>query len=151
MAGRPRKYVPAMLDEVLLSAAEGATWDAIGSACKISPKTAQDWCNTEHVAYNPVFHGAVTRAKDKADNMVLTSLFQSANGYDYTEQVAIPGVGVEEVRKRRHSDTPAAKSWLANRIGWRGETSRVEADDPLLGILAAMRSGDDSPAVPEAD
>lgn len=148
--GRPRKYVPAMLDEVLLSAADGATWDAIGEACCIDPRTAQDWCDPEGSTYNPDFHRAVTRAKDRADNLVLSALYSRATGYDYKEETATPS-GVRDLKKKLHPETAAAKSWLANRIGWRGETQRVEADDPLLAIFAAMRSGDDTPAVPETD
>lgn len=149
--GRPRKYVPAMLDEVLLSAVDGATWDAIGDACAIDPRTAEDWCNPEHPCYSAEFDRAVTRAKNKADNSMLTSLFHRGNGYDYSEEVATPSGRIVTVKRKLHSDVGAAKSWLANRIGWRGETQRVESDDPLLGILAAMRSGDDPPAAPEAD
>jgi len=149
--GRPRKYTEAMLDEVLLSAAKGATWTAIGEACGIDDATAQDWCNPDHPTYCAAFHGAVTRAKNKADDVALSSLYGRATGYEYEEETATNSGRVVSVKKRMHSETAASKSWLANRIGWRGETSRVEADDPLLGILAAMRGRDDTPAVPEAD
>ena len=149
--GRPRKYTPAMLDEVLLSASKGATWSAIGEACGIMPSTAQDWCNLESPRFNEAFSVAVTRAKSAASDAVLTSLFSRANGYDYQEEVATPSGRVVRLTKRLHPETAAAKSWLANTIGWRGETQRVESEDPLLGILAAMRGSDDVPAVPEAD
>ena len=88
--GRPRKYDPAMLDEVLLSAIDGATWDAIGDACGIDPYTARDWCDPDSPTYEPAFHHAVKRANDKANNMTFTSLFHRANGYHYKEEVATP-------------------------------------------------------------
>lgn len=145
--GRPRAYDPAMLDEVLLSAASGATWDAIAEACGISVSAAKDWCDPESPTFNAQFLSAVTRAKDKADNLMLSSLYTSGVGYEYTEE-ELDKAGRIRTLKRYKRDTGAAKSWLANRIGWRGETQRVEADDPLLGLLAAMRGDDDPPAVP---
>ena len=127
--GRPRKYEPAMLEEVLLSAADGATWDAIGDACGVDPRTAQEWCEDGTPTYNAEFHRAVKRAKDKADNLTLSSLFHRANGYEYTEQVATPSGRIVELRKPLHPDPGSAKSWLANRISWSGETQNVNVNN----------------------
>ena len=149
---RPRKYTPAMLDKVLLSAADGATWDAIARNCGIDVATAKRWSTEGEATFEPAFCAAVTLAKDAADNAMLASLFHLGIGYDFKEQVVVPGKGLRTATKRKHGETAAAKSWLANRIGWRGETQRVETEDPMLAIIAAMMgSSDGVPAVPEAD
>jgi hypothetical protein len=124
--GRPSEYRPEMLDKVLLSAVDGATWQAIGEACDIDPRTAERWCDADETCYNEEFRRAVTRAKAKADEAVLTSHFHTAIGFDYTEDVAVPGLGLLKATKRKHGETAAQKSWLANRIGWVGEKSTSE-------------------------
>jgi len=127
--GRPRKYTEAMLDEVLLSAAKGATWTAIGEACGIAAWTAQQWCDEESPVYHAEFHVAVTRAKHAADDVALTSLYSRVTGYEYEEECATP-FGARTLKKRLHPDVGADKSWLANRIGWRGERTAHEVSGP---------------------
>jgi hypothetical protein len=124
--GRPTEYRPEMLDKVLLSAADGATWQAIGEACEIDPRTAERWCDANDPCYNEQFCRTVTRAKAKADEAVLSSHYHTALGYDYTEDVAVPGLGLLKATKHKHGDTAAQKSWLANRVGWVGDRSASE-------------------------
>ena len=126
--GRPRKYNPAMLDEVLLSAAKGATWEAIGEACGIDPMTAKDWCDKTSPRYSEAFSIAVTRARNKADDVMLTSLYTSGIGYTYEEQ-ALDRNGRVQTLTQYKRDPGSAKSWLANRIGWSGETQNVNVNN----------------------
>ena len=57
-------------------------------------------------------------------------LFHSGIGFDFEEEAICPGVGVVKLTKRKHGDVGANKSWLANRIGWRGERTAHEVSGP---------------------
>ena len=126
--GRPTVYDPAMLEAVLLSAAEGATWEAIAKACGIDRTTAIDWCDAESPRFNPEYSDSVKRARDAANEAMLTSLYKSGIGYGYKEDAVAPGIGVVKVEKVKHGDVGAMKSWLANRIGWTGETQNLNVN-----------------------
>ena len=140
-----------MLQAVLLSAADGATWEAIAEACGIAPSTARDWCDEHSLRFNEPFAQAVARARDKADDLVLTSLFRTGTGYEYTEDAVAPGIGVVTVTKRKHGEVAAQKSWLANRIGWKSERNAVEisgasgAEITLVSIISEIADADRPP------
>ena len=136
---------------VLLSAADGATWEAIAAACGVATSTAQDWCDEDSPRYDHGFSVAVTRAKAKADDLVQSSLFKTACGYDYEEDACSPGIGVVKVSRYSRPEVGAMKLWLTNRrpAEWADKQTH-EMNDPILGLLAMMR-GDDGAAVPKAE
>jgi hypothetical protein len=74
---------------------------------------------------------------------MLTSHYHSGRGYDFTEEALTPSGKVVEVKRRKHGEVPAQKSWLANRLGWVGDRSASEVN--VRGQVTV------APKTPEAD
>ncbi|MEM6668546.1 MAG: hypothetical protein AAF661_04950 [Pseudomonadota bacterium] len=115
-AGRPPKY-DAKLHPKLAEAyvVAGKNVVQIAAELEISVSTFYDWRENK-----PEFSEALARAETSKNNIVATSLYRRATGYNYrTSQVKIGegGVIVERTRRTHHvaPETSAAMAFLTNR------------------------------------
>lgn len=73
--GRPSSFKgEEHLIAVYLSAAEGATWEAIAERCGVNRQTVINWCDPKHGSYQPEFFDAVTLARAACNDARESSL-----------------------------------------------------------------------------
>jgi len=135
----------------------GATDRDIALYFDVSYGTIVDW-KKQH----PAFFLALLRGKQKADGTVSESLFKSANGYDYYEEVSVKlrnvtgyedgkpiveeRVEIVRVLKHKPAEVTAQIFWLKNRRPdvWR-DVKKIELDQ--LDQMKETKTGE---AVAEA-
>lgn len=129
--GRPSKFNEETAKQAIEAAAEGKTDSQIAEIIGICPRTLDYWKGKY-----PDFLRALKKAKKKADDLVVASLFRRATGYYHPEEKvffdAKSGI-VTRVETLRHypPDTTAAIFWLKNRRPdrWR-DAHRLEHQNP---------------------
>ena len=84
MAARSKYDEKKHVAAVLLSAVDGATWNAIAARCEVSEKTVRTWADPEKG--HPAFVEAVELAKSASNDAVKTGLFRNATGQTTTSK-----------------------------------------------------------------
>ena len=112
--GRPTKYDPQYHPEkVEILAAEGKILKEIAKEFQVNVSTITEWKQNHEE-----FSAALTRGREKADELVIDSLYTRALGYTIEEERAMNIDGdVQIVRVEKHipSDPASMFFWLKNR------------------------------------
>jgi hypothetical protein len=141
--GRPTDYKPEYVQQAAEQCLAGATlWD-LAEFFDVSRSTIQRWANC-----HPEFRTALKVGKDAADDRVVASLFERANGYSHPDvHITTSGgeVVVTPIVKHYPPDTAAAFIWLKNRKGWKDKTE-VEHSVALSDRMRALLGGVDEPS-----
>lgn len=116
--GKPSKYKPEYIEQARRLAQIGASNHEMADYFEVAYSTFMLWRNV-----HPEFNEAVKVGKEKPDDRTERSLYERANGYDYTEEVAIKvkvgkneeRIEIVQVKKHAPPDTGAMAIWLTNR------------------------------------
>lgn len=155
--GRPTSYRPEFCRAVVEAReirAQGATDTVIAAAFDVDPVTIYRW-REQH----PEFAAACDQAKDTADDLVETSMFQRARGYTHDAvKIFMPAGAPAPVyapyTERYAPDTGAAMNWLKNRRPerWRDRIEHTGADGgPIELTWLAHEPGAIAPAAQPGD
>lgn len=130
--GRPTKFEPQMLEQVVKLCRLGAKDKELADFFHVSEQTLNTWKKT-----NPEFLESMTEGKELSDANIAHSLYHRAKGYEH-DDVHVSNfqgeVTLTPIRKHYPPDTAAATLWLKNRRPdlWR---DRVEHTGPDGGPL----------------
>lgn len=156
-AGRPKgsdTYDPKYAEWCRRWAESGALVTEMIAWLKISSSVFYRWRSN-----HPEFLEATKAGSAPADDRVVRSLFERANGYEYTEEVAVKmrdgetdWIEIVTLRKHMPPDTKAVSYWLGNRRHneWRdrrsvehsGTIEHVDADQARRELAEWMAKGE---------
>lgn len=93
----------------------------------------------------PDFAEAAKEGGEKADMLVVDALHKIATGFEYTEEVAIPGEGIETINRYYEPNIHAIKYWLNNRKSdkWKNKTDTNLSGEVKGGIALVVIDKDD--------
>ena len=117
--GRPSAYKPEYVKQARKLCLLGATDKQLADFFGVSEKTLNTWKKA-----HPEFLQSLKEAKEEADNRVVRSLFERANGYTHPEEKIFCSEGTvvrAKTTKQYPPDTTACIFWLKNRCkeDWR--------------------------------
>jgi len=141
--GRPSKYQPEYVNQVVKLCRLGATDKAIADFFEVNEDTINEWKKR-----HPEFSEALKRGKLQADAEVADKLFQRATGYSHPDvDIKVISGKIRKTKLIKHypPDTTAAIFWLKNRAKeiWR-EKQHIQFDpeeateEQLDRIVAAI-------------
>ena len=84
----------------------------------------------------PDFAEAAKEGGEKADMLVVDALHKIATGFEYTEEVAVPGMGIETISRYHEPNIHAIKYWLNNRKSdkWKNKTENNLSGEVKGGV-----------------
>lgn len=93
----------------------------------------------------PDFAEAAKEGGEKADMMVVDALHKIATGFEYTEEVAVPGMGIETINRYHEPNIHAIKYWLNNRKSdkWKNKTENNLSGGVKGGVALVVIDKDD--------
>lgn len=93
----------------------------------------------------PDFAEAAKEGGEKADMLVVDALHKIATGFEYTEEVAVPGMGIETISRYHEPNINAIKYWLNNRKSdkWKNKTENSLSGEVKGGIALVVIDKDD--------
>lgn len=93
----------------------------------------------------PDFAEAVKDGGEKADMLVVDALHKIATGFEYTEEVAVPGMGIETISRYYEPNINAIKYWLNNRKSdkWKNKTDTNLSGEVKGGVALVVIDKDD--------
>ena len=93
----------------------------------------------------PDFAEAAKEGGEKADMLVVDSLHKIATGFEYTEEVAVPGMGIETISRYHEPNINAIKYWLNNRKSdkWKNKTDTNLSGEVKGGVALVVIDKDD--------
>lgn len=93
----------------------------------------------------PDFAEAAKEGGEKADMLVVDALHKIATGFEYTEEVAVPGMGVETISRYHEPNVNAIKYWLNNRKSdkWKNKTDTNLSGEVKGGVVLVTIDKDD--------
>jgi hypothetical protein len=133
--GRPSKYKPEFVHQAYEIGKLGATDEQIASIFQVAIATISNW-KTDY----PEFLEALKRGKRHADEAVIKSLYERANGYTCkeTKVLVVKGEVVQvEIEKHHPPDVTACIFWLKNRdqANWRDRTEVTGEGGAPVGLI----------------
>ena len=93
----------------------------------------------------PDFAEAAKEGGEKADMLVVDALHKIATGFEYTEEVAVPGMGIETISRYHEPNINAIKYWLNNRKSdkWKNKTDTNLSGEVKGGVALVVIDKDD--------
>ena len=93
----------------------------------------------------PDFAEAAKDGGEKADMLVVDALHKIATGFEYTEEVAVPGMGIETISRYYEPNINAIKYWLNNRKSdkWKNKTDTNLFGEVKGGVALVVIDKDD--------
>lgn len=93
----------------------------------------------------PDFAEAAKEGGEKADMLVVDALHKIATGFEYTEEVAVPGMGIETISRYYEPNINAIKYWLNNRKSdkWKNKTDTNLSGEVKGGVALVVIDKDD--------
>lgn len=93
----------------------------------------------------PDFAEAAKDGGEKADMLVVDALHKIATGFEYTEEVAVPGMGIEAISRYYEPNINAIKYWLNNRKSdkWKNKTDTNLFGEVKGGVALVVIDKDD--------
>lgn len=93
----------------------------------------------------PDFAEAAKDGGEKADMLVVDALHKIATGFEYTEEVAVPGMGIETISRYYEPNINAIKYWLNNRKSdkWKNKTDTNLSGEVKGGVALVVIDKDD--------
>lgn len=93
----------------------------------------------------PDFAEAAKEGGEKADMLVVDALHKIATGFEYTEEVAVPGMGIETISRYHEPNIHAIKYWLNNRKSdkWKNKTDTSLSGEVKGGVALVVIDKDD--------
>jgi hypothetical protein len=119
---------------------KGATNKELAEAFECNVQTIDYWMRTK-----PKFREAVRAGKERADAVIAEAFYNSAKGYDVTEERIYMDKGkpiVVTVTRHIKGDPWAQKQWLATRCRaeW-GDITRIETKNTNINIFKIQLDG----------
>ena len=111
--GRPTKYKEEYNEQAYRYCLLGYTDKELGVAFEVNADTIYQWKNTY-----PKFSESISNGKDKADSLIVESLYKRAQGVIVTEERITSGGEndvITKITKELPPDTKAIEFWLKNR------------------------------------
>ena len=93
----------------------------------------------------PDFAEAAKDGGEKADMLVVDALHKIATGFEYTEEVAVPGMGIETISRYHEPNIHAIKYWLNNRKSdkWKNKIENSLSGEVKGGVALVVIDKDD--------
>jgi hypothetical protein len=93
----------------------------------------------------PDFAEAAKDGGEKADMLVVDSLHKIATGFEYNEEVVVPGQGVETITRYYEPNVNAIKYWLSNRKSdkWKNKVDNNLSGEVNGGVALVVIDKDD--------
>lgn len=93
----------------------------------------------------PSFAEAAKEGGEKADMLVVDALHKIATGFEYTEEVVVPGMGIETISHYHEPNIHAIKYWLNNRKSdkWKNKTNTNLSGEVKGGVALVVIDKDD--------